>query len=270
MAPIYKILDNYATSLDTAKKLYETHSTYEYRKLFLVVNEAGGIANFENSEILKTRATEPTINVNPKGIQPYEIDNMCDYDMTTNNYNVVKITDDSTRRFLQIETTSHYRNNYEFFHDYIENIENNPIALRQIYEGLINFDYKAIVPSLNFQDVRYKPASIVNEDVKSSNRDKFILYLEDLVRDMKSANSENTMTYKNDTFFNMYKTWCSQGSFKDELNKHQFGMKVNQITKKQLNIKGLVCITKCPSNSKTTLNVDELIKYFKTINVVFE
>ena len=270
LAPIYKILDNYATSLDTAKKLYETHSTYEYRKLFLVVNEAGGIANFENSEILKTRATEPTINVNPKGIQPYEIDNMCDYDMTTNNYNVVKITDDSTRRFLQIETTSHYRNNYEFFNDYIENIENNPIALRQIYEGLINFDYKSIVPSLNFQDIRYKPASIVNEDVKSSNRDKFILFLEDLVRDMKNANSNDTMTYKNDTLFNMYKTWCSQGSFKDELNKHQFGMKVNQISKKQLNIKGLVCITKCPSNSKTTIDIDNLIKYFKTINVDFE
>jgi len=270
LAPIYKILDNYATSLDTAKKLYETHSTYEYRKLFLVVNEAGGIANFENSEILKTRATEPTINVNPKGIQPYEIDNMCDYDMTTNNYNVVKITDDSTRRFLQIETTSYYRNNYEFFNDYIENIENNPIALRQIYEGLINFDYKAIVPSLNFQDIRYKPASIVNEDVKSSNRDKFILFLEDWIRDMKNANSNDTMTYKNDTLFNMYKTWCSQGSFKDELNKHQFGMKVNQISKKQLNIKGLVCITKCPSNSKTTIDIDNLIKYFKTINVDFE
>jgi len=270
LAPIYKILDNYATSLDTAKKLYETHSTYEYRKLFLVVNEAGGIANFENSEILKTRATEPTINVNPKGIQPYEIDNMCDYDMTTNNYNVVKITDDSTRRFLQIETTSHYRNNNEIFNDYIENIENNPIALRQIYEGLIHFDYKAIVPSLNFQDIRYKPASIVNEDVKSSNRDKFILFLEDWVRDMKNANSNDTMTYKNDTLFNMYKTWCSQGSFKDELNKHQFGMKVNQISKKQLNIKGLVCITKCPSHSKTTIDIDNLIKYFKTLNVEFE
>lgn len=270
LAPIYKILGCYATALDTAKKLYETHSMYEYRKLFLVVNEAGGIANFENSEILKTRATEPTINVNPKGVQAYEIDNMCDYDMTTNNYNVVKITDYSTRRFLQIETTSYYRDNCEFFNDYIENIENNPIALRQIYEGLINFDYKAIVPSLNFQDVRYKPASIVNEDVKSSNRDKFILFLEDWVRDMKSANSNNTMIYTNNTFFDMYKTWCSRGSFKDELNKHQFGMKVNQITKKLLNINGLVCITKCPSHSKTTIDIDELIKYFKTINVVFE
>jgi hypothetical protein len=270
LSPIYKILGSYATSLDTAKKLYDTHSTYEYRKLFVVVNEAGGIANFENSDILKTRATEPTINVNPKGIQAYEIDNMCDYDMTTNNLNAVKITDDSTRRFLQVETTSYYRNNVDFFNDYIENIENNPIALRQIYEGLINYDYKAIVPSLNFQDIRYKPASVVNEDVKSANREKFVLFLEDYVRDMKAANSKNTMEYKNDTFFNMYKNWCSQGSFKDELNKHQFGMKVSQITKKQLNIKGLVCITKCPSHSKTTIDIDELKKYFKTINVDFE
>jgi hypothetical protein len=47
-------------------------------------------------------------------------------------------------------------------------------------------------------------------------------------------------------------------------------MKVNQISKKQLNIKGLVCITKYPSNSKTTIDIDNLIKYFKTINVDFE
>ena len=174
----------------------------------IVVNEAGGIANFENSEILKTRATEPTINVNPKGIQPYEIDNMCDYDMTTNNYNVVKITDDSTRRFLQVETTPYYRNNCAFFTDYAENIENNPTALRQIYEGLINFDYKAVVPSLNFQDPRYKPASAVNEDVKSANRDKFVLFMEELVRDLKKENSDTEVSYKNDDFFNMYKMVC--------------------------------------------------------------
>jgi hypothetical protein len=270
LAPIYNIMGSYGTSLDTAKKLYETHSTYECRKLCLVVNEAGGIANFENSDILKTRATEPTINVNPKGIQPYEIDNMCDYDMTTNNYNVVKITDDSTRRFLQVETTPFYRNNYDFFRDYTENIEKNPTALRQIYEGLINFDYKAVVPSLNFQDPQYKPASAVNEDVKSSNRDNIILFMEELVRDLKTGNGDNVVSYKNDAFFNMYKKWCVTGSFKDDLNKHQFGMKVSQLCKKQLNTKDLVCITKCPSNSKTTLNIADLVEYFKSINVFFE
>jgi hypothetical protein len=269
LSPIYKILGSYATSLDTAKKLYDTHSTYEYRKLFLVVNEAGGISNFENSDTLKARATEPTININPKGVQAYEIDNMCDYDMTTNNLNAVKITDDSTRRFLQIETTSYYRNNVEFFNDYIENIENNPIALRQIYEGLIKFDYKAIVPSLNFQDIRYKPASAINDEVKSANREKSILFLEDWVRSMKNANSKNEIELKNDTLFTDYKNWCAKGCFKDELNKQQFGMKISTLMKKQFIPNGFKCISKCLKHSKTTLNIDELVKYFKTINIEF-
>jgi hypothetical protein len=270
LAPIYNIMGSYGTSLDTAKKLYETHSTYECRKLCLVVNEAGGIANFENSDILKTRATEPTINVNPKGIQHYEIDNMCDYDMTTNNYNVVKITDDSTRRFLQVETTPYYRNNCAFFTDYTENIENNPTALRQIYEGLINFDYKAVVPSLNFQDPRYKPASAVNEDVKSANRDKIILFMEELVRKLKTENRNDEVTYTNDEFFKKYKDWCVAGFFKDDLNKHNFGMKVTHLRQKQFNTNGLVCVAKCPSNSKTTLHIGDLVKYFNSINVFFE
>jgi len=269
ISPIYKILDDYATSLDTAEKLYDTHALYEYRRLFLVVNEATGISNHKNSDTLKARTTEPIININPKCVQQYAIDNLCDYDMTTNNLNSVKITDDSTRRFLQVETTSYYRNNVEFFNDYIENIENNPIALRQIYEGLIKFDYKAIVPSLNFQDIRYKPVSAINDDVKSANRDKIILYLEDWVRTMKIANSKNEISLNNDTIFNDYKNWCARGCFKDELNKQQFGMKMGTVMKKQLNTNGLICIKKDTSNSKTTLYIDELVKYFKTINIEF-
>ena len=47
-------------------------------------------------------------------------------------------------------------------------------------------------------------------------------------------------------------------------------MKVTHLRKKQLNTKDLVCIIKCPSNSKTTLNIADLVEYFKSINVFFE
>jgi preprotein translocase subunit SecG len=46
--------------------------------LFLCINEAQGIDNFSNADILKTRITEPTIPIDPKGIQGYQIDNMVD------------------------------------------------------------------------------------------------------------------------------------------------------------------------------------------------
>ena len=41
--------------------------------------------------------------------------------MTTNNHNVVKISDDSTRRYFQVETTQYYQGNIDFFNDFIVN-----------------------------------------------------------------------------------------------------------------------------------------------------
>jgi len=231
-----------------------------------MVNEATGPANFENSELLKTRATEPFLQVNPKGIQAYQINNFCDYDMTTNNQNVVKLSDDSQRRFFQIETTSHYLNNVAFFKDYVDNIENNPIALRQIYNGLVNFDYKSIVPSLNFQDPLYKPKTTVEAHVKEQNRDKIILFLEDWVKDKINAKSTNDMKYKNAIFFKMYTVWCENSKVKMGYNNFNFGTKVALLMKKQLNTGGFSCLKKDSSHATTTLYFDELIKYFKNLN----
>jgi len=136
------------------------------------------------------------LTVNPEGLQAFEIDNLCDYDMTTNNLNVVKLSDDSSRRFLQIETTSYYKNNYEFFNDYLQNVENNPVALRQIYKGLVNFDYEAVVPSLNFQDVCCKPSISVEDSVRQKNLDKTICFFEDRVREHLNLNTKDDMEYK--------------------------------------------------------------------------
>ena len=77
LAPIYNIMKGYTCMLFSAKQLYNAHSMYESQNLFVLVNEANGIANFENSEILKSRAIQPTLYVNPKQIQPFEINNLC-------------------------------------------------------------------------------------------------------------------------------------------------------------------------------------------------
>jgi hypothetical protein len=275
LAPIYNIMKGYTCSLDSAKKLYDDHSMFEFQKLFLRVDEAGGIANFENSEMLKTRATEPELTVNPKNVQQFTINNMCDYDMTTNNLNVVKMTDDSSRRFLQIETTSYYSNNVKFFSDYCMNIENNSVALRQIYEGLLKFDYKSIVPSLNFQDIRYKPTTSVGDCVKQQNRDKVIYFLEEWTRDQLKPNfmydtgadlHGGPIKYKNATLFTMYQTWCSKAKVKMDFTIISFGMRITVLTKKQLNIKGFTCVKKDTSNSTTTLYPSEFKRYFTALN----
>lgn len=263
LEPIYLIFDEYTQILDKSSKLYDSHSMYEYKKLLVRIDEAGGLANFTNADTLKARATENKLSINPKGIQSYTIENFCDYDMTTNNHNVVKISDESTRRYFQVETTNYYAGNIDFFNDYIINIENNPIAIRQIYEGLMNFDWRAIVPSENFQDARYKPVTSITAEVKEQNRDKIIVFLESIIRGLIIANY-NKETYKipNTELFNKYKNWCASISYKEEMNAISFGMKFGKLMKHSN------CITK-DTNNNTIINIENCKKYFEKIGITF-
>ena len=143
--------DKYYIELENAKQMFGSHSCIEKEKIFVCVNEAKGKDNFENSETLKARITTDKLIINPKGIQEFKIDNFCDYIMTTNNSNAVNLHDKS-RRYLYVETTSYYSGNSEFFNTFSEDIVENPKALRVLYEYLMKFDIKKVIPSGNFQN----------------------------------------------------------------------------------------------------------------------
>lgn len=228
---IYKLFGKCAIQIDKAKKLYESHSTFEKEKCFICVNEAGGSDNFENSEVLKTRITEPKLHINPKGVQAYEIDNYCDYDMTTNNINVVKITDSSVRRWFQHECSSYYLGNMEFFNDYRKNILDNTNALRQIYDGLMAYDWKDVIKSGNFQDANYKPDTNITKQVKECNRDKLLYFYKYIVDDF-TTDDNNVIVYNKTELFKIWIYWCSQNKINLEMNIIQFGMKTSQLNKK--------------------------------------
>ena len=225
---IYSIFDKYAIQIDKAKKLYESHSTFEKEKCFICVNEAGGTDNFENSDVLKTRITENTLNINPKGIQAYQIDNLCDYDMTTNNFNVIKITDDSIRRWFQTRITNHYIGNDEFFNYYYKNIIGNDDALYDIYTGLMNYDWNAIIPSGNFQNKNFKPPTEISRDVKNGNRDKIIWFLKDFVYEDED-DDKNEIKITNKELFRKWNEWCVECKIKYDCNNIAFGLKIKFI-----------------------------------------
>jgi hypothetical protein len=257
---IYSVFGKYAIQIDKAKKLYESHSTFEKEKCFICVNEAGGTDNFENSEVLKTRITENKLYINPKGLQAYEIDNFCDYDMTTNNVNVVKITDHSTRRWFQHTCTSHYLGNVEFFNDYRTNIIYNDDALKQIYDYLINYDWKDIIKSGNFQDDNYKPRTEVSKTVKECNRDKLIWFYKYLVDDSTNED-ENTITCYNCDLFRRWNHWCDTNKIERKMNNIQFGIKTHQLNERVKNRTGQHFIKK-DTHGKNTITGSVFNEYY--------
>lgn len=261
---IYSLFGNYAVQIDKAKKLYDNHSCFEKEKCFICVNEAGGVDNFENSEVLKTRITENKLHINPKGIQQYEIDNFCDYDMTTNNINVIKITDSSTRRWFQHTCSNYYLNNTKFFNDYRKDILNNKKALRQIYEGLMNFDWKNIIKSTNFQDVNFKPETDIIKTVKECNRDKLIWFYKYII-DENDEDNTNPLRYSNQELFSKFNYWCSSCKINLDMNIIQFGIKTRQLSnliKSQIEADFIIKDT----NSYTTINKSIFNQYYKTLD----
>jgi hypothetical protein len=233
LKPIYKIFDNLALELDNTEKLYEKHSELENSRLLSLINEAGGNANFKNADVLKSRITDNELWVNPKGAKAYKVDNRCDYDMTTNNKCVANITNESTRRWLQVETTQHYSGNVEFFNDYMNNIVDNQQALRQIYDGLLTFDINKYVQSGNFQ--KDKPETEVMEEVKEQTKDKILCFIEDMVYNYEGGDDEVVKT--NAELFRLWSNWKLHNDVKLEYNSINFGCKFSDICKKVINKK---------------------------------
>lgn len=249
--------NKYFTELDSGKQLFSAHSCIEKEKLFICVNEARGKDNYENADILKSRITTDTLLLNPKGIQEFSIDNFCDYIMTTNNHNAVNIHDKS-RRYLFVETTSYYSRNSEFFNIFSEDIVDNKQALRVIYEYLINFDVKSIIPTGNFQS--HIPLTEIQETIMRDNRDKIEVFLRDLANreEYDNENSFDEIKFKNSSLFSMWCNWIDINKIKNEYNSVSFGTRLGLLIKK----KKLIEYVKKDTHSNTIINIFKLREFF--------
>ena len=259
--------ENYYTELESAKQMFGSHSCIEKEKLFVCVNEAKGKDNYENADILKARITTDTLMVNPKGIQEFKIDNHCDYIMTTNNANAVNIHDKS-RRFLLVETTSYYSRNSEFFNKFSNDIVENPKALRVIYEYLMKFNVKKVIPSGNFQN--HIPETEIQRVVIQSNKDKILCFLEDLAStcqiddDEKVVDISNEVKYSNNVLFQKWIKWVERNRHDLKYNNISFHTRLSLLIKKKINVKGV--IIRKDTHCNTFIDFVKLMEFIKTEN----
>jgi hypothetical protein len=242
----------YFTELESAKKMFDNHSCIEKEKLIICVNEAKAKDNFENSEILKARITTDTLIVNPKGIQEFEIDNFCDYIMTTNNKNAVDIKDKS-RRYLLTETTSFYSGNSEFFNSFSEDIVDNNNALRVIFEYLKNYDIKQVIQTGNFQS--HIPKTEIQKELIIDNRDKIEYFLRDYVDKLEEIDD---LKIKNDILFSRWLEWIDINKVKIDYNYISFGTRFGMLIKKR----NLIAYIKKDTNKNVIINVKDLKIFF--------
>jgi len=222
------IFDDKFIEIESAELLYEKHSIIERDKLIVCVNEATSVG-FSNSEKLKSRITTDTLLINEKGINPYNIDNFCDYLYTTNNPNALDVRDGS-RRYLAIQVSSHYNRNVEFFNKFSSEIVDNKDSLKIIYEYLMSFDVSSIITSGNFQS--HIPNTEFQMQLKTDNKDKIEWFLRDLVKDW-TEKDERLKACKNKEIFAKWRTWLSETNIKNDYNAIAFGTRLGLLIKKK-------------------------------------
>jgi len=277
----FNLFDDYTMELQNLQHFFEDKSTLEYRKLLICIDDVSGTGNFEHDGQLRSCITGNKLTVRPLYEQSKTIDNHCDYWMTTNYKNVVKMSDDADRRFFQTETTQYYLNNTEFWDDFRENIQNNPIALRQIYEGLMTFKYQEHITK-GFQSKVDKPITDVMKQNKKANRDKTIYFYQDLMiehykskenkKDYDSDDEDdvalktNVKKFDNKMLFKKWDSFCKQSNIKLEFTNIQFGIKTTTLSKKIETTINKKAIEKDTKKNTTTLYYEAIKEYFDLID----
>tara|TARA_B110000259_G_scaffold68569_1_gene80815 strand:+ start:2709 stop:5123 length:2415 start_codon:yes stop_codon:yes gene_type:complete len=275
----FKLFDKYTAVIQNLNNYFEDKSTLEYQKLLLCLDDVSGNGNFEHDGQLRSKITSSTLTVRPLYENAKSIDNYCDLWYSSNQRNIVKMTDDGIRRFFQTETTSHYRNNTDYWNWYLKHIYKtnkvfNPIALRQIYEGLMNWDISEHIIK-SFQDPIDKPLTDIMKQNIRSNRDKILYFYEDLTQKNEKENEkriadkddvETDVTYENKILFDKWNQYCLKSKITSEMNIIQFGIKTTAYIKK-IEIKtGEIAFKKDSKHSLTTVYFKVLREFFDKLN----
>ena len=275
----FKLFDKYTAVIQNLNNYFEDKSTIEYQKLLLCLDDVSGNGNFENDGLLRSKITSSTLTVRPLYENAKTIDNFCDLWYTTNQRSIVKMLDEAIRRFFQTETTSHYRGNTVFWNWYIKHIYKtnkvfNPIALRQIYEGLMNWDINKHITK-GFQDPIDKPLTDIMKQNIRSNRDKILYFYEDLTQKNEKENVkriadkddvETDVTYENKILFDKWNQYCLKSKITSEMNIIQFGIKTSAYIKKIQIKTGGIAFKKDTKHSLTTVYFKVLREYFDILN----
>jgi len=217
----------YFHELEKASDLFSSHSFWEVGRLFICVNEADPKDTKGNAEVLKARITTETINANPKGVNMFTSKNYCDYVMTTNNDDAVRI-DNASRRYLICQSSAKFRGDAVYFGNLRNDIVKNDAALRVIADYLMNFNVSEVIPTGNFQ--KHIPHTDIMDEVIEFNMD----YVERFLREYTKLRFRiKDDKIKTDDIFISWRAWCERCNITSKMDKPTFSRRLNKLIREK-------------------------------------
>ena len=206
---------NYYINTDKAELIFGRFNSCIENKILIVMNETNGKDTFSINENIKCAITAKENNIEHKGKAPYKNTNNIAYVFLTNNEHPVKVPHDD-RRFCGIECENNIANNYEYFTN-LNNEINNKEYDKAFFNYLMGVDVK------NYDFTNNRPITSFYNNMKELNTPIMVKFFENLI---DKYNSSSNINFTASNLYDNFNNFIKENNFKIEYTSTKFGLDV--------------------------------------------
>lgn len=195
-------------------------------KRLVILNELASTseqfrANFDK---IKTFITDDTILIEPKNVDPYNVNNVSNYILFSNHVDSVYI-EQSDRRYAIFEMNEIYMNNEEYFTNFRSKCFNHAFG-KYFYNYIMNFE------NISLNNI---PLTGIRKTIMELSKPSYRKYL-DFVKD--NLDNDEIKMFGDETkinatiFYKKYVEWCEDNRERVILNTTKFGIMINTYIEK--------------------------------------
>lgn len=255
--------ENYTNYIsDASNHLFGKHSAAELNKLLVVLNEVKGKDTYANTDLFKTRITDDKREIELKGKDTITITNYASYILNTNNINSVN-AGDKDRRFCVLPCVNKKIDDKLYFDNYEKKINNNPEAIRCIYEYLKTYDIEKVVPNYLFASAR--PKSELYKELQECNKDKEWDFLESIVVHYED---KKEVSLSMEFVWSSFKSFCNSNNY--DISKlpskrfhYIFSQNIIAFLNNKQNYENAITKTRDRNSRQYVFDIVKLKKYFE-------
>ena len=200
-----------STAVCGLRALTQKHNQVLMNKSFCVIDELPQTQGEFHSQfdIMKNLITEPTISVEPKGCEIFDIDNMVNFMGCSNNPYALKL-EKGDRRYACIEVNDKKKGNPEYWDNMHTNVFTAEVA-RHFFLYLKGLEHKRLkIPDTKLrQDIISNSAPSYEQFFKNIKTGDYEIN-ERMYMDVFETKGERiTKALKGDTLYKLYESYCN-------------------------------------------------------------
>ena len=224
------------------ERIAQKHNTYVQNKRLVIINEmASTKEEFRNNfEKLKVFISELHLQIEPKGINSYTIDNIGNYILCSNHIDSI-LLEESDRRFAVFEVSKKYMQNKTYFENLTQKCYTQQTG-DAFYSYLLNFEEV---------DINTIPNTKARQEILNLSKPNVLKFLDFLKEeplthfDPETNELENIKEIKANELYEKYKTWCSQNGERNIITNTKFGLMLkNKLVKKHTKLGNMYVLEK--------------------------